>query len=109
MTGDFFSLAVIILVMLACTERQLERDREWLAVVQLRAFIGIVDEQNGRNGNPNAEPRAAKFGERNKVIANVYAPNGTLWLKEKTEAEGAFIAKWAVVGEEVELKLVSGW
>ncbi|MBI5051943.1 MAG: hypothetical protein HZB52_01580, partial [Chloroflexi bacterium] len=69
----------------------------------------IVLGQNGRNGNPNAEPRAAKFGERNKVIANVYTPNGTLWLKEKTEATGAFIAKWVVVGEEVELRLVSGW
>jgi len=53
--------------------------------------------------------KAAKFGERNKVIANVYAPNGTLWLKEKTDAEGAFIAKWVVIGEEVELTLVSGW
>ncbi len=76
----------------------------------------IVLGQNGRNGNPsaslragpNAEP-AVKFGERNKVIANVYAPNGTLWLKEKTDATGSFIAKWVVVGEEVELRLVSGW
>ena len=77
----------------------------------------IVLGQNGRNGNPstslragpNAEHRAAKFGERNKVIANVYVPNGTLWLKEKTDAEGAFIAKWVVVGEDVELTLASGW
>ena len=69
----------------------------------------IVLGQNGRNGNPNAEPRAARFGERNKVIANVYVPNGTLWLKEKTDAEGVFIAKWVVVGEDVELTLVSGW
>ena len=69
----------------------------------------IVLGQNGRNGNISAEPRAAKFGERNKVIANVYAPNGTLLLREKTEATGAFIAKWVVVGEDVELRLVGGW
>ena len=77
----------------------------------------IVLGQNGRNGNPstslragpNAEPRAAKFGERNKVIANVYVPNGTLWLREKTDATGAFIARWVVVGEDVELTLASGW
>ena len=69
----------------------------------------VVLGRNGRNGSPNAEPRAAKFGERNNVIANVYVPNGTLWLREKTEAVGAFIAKWVVVGEDVELRLISGW
>jgi len=48
--------------------------------------------------------KAAKFGERNKVIANVYVPNGTLWLKEKTVATGSFIGKWVIVGEQVELR-----
>jgi hypothetical protein len=48
-------------------------------------------------------PKAAEFGEKNTVIANVYAPNGTLQLGQKTTATGTFIAKWVVVDQNVEL------
>ncbi len=68
----------------------------------------IVTGQNGHNGNINAGPKAAEFGERNVVVANVYAPNGTVWLRERTVATGAFIGKWVVIGGKVELTLMSG-
>jgi N-acetylneuraminic acid mutarotase len=53
---------------------------------------------NGSNGNLGATPKAAKFGQNNIVQANVYAENGTLWLRDNTMATGAFLAKWVVAG-----------
>jgi hypothetical protein len=49
-----FSLAAIILVMSSYAERQLERDREDIAVLLLRAFVRLVEVQSGKNIKPDA-------------------------------------------------------
>jgi hypothetical protein len=52
---------------------------------------------------------AVQIGERNMVIANFYAPNGTVYLRANTLATGAFIGKRAQIGERVELRLKSAF
>jgi hypothetical protein len=43
-----------------------------------------------------------QIGERNTVIANIYAPNGTVLLRANTVATGAFIGKQVEIGRRVE-------
>ncbi|HEY4689167.1 MAG TPA: PKD domain-containing protein [Anaerolineae bacterium] len=64
---------------------------------------------NGNTGNLGGTPKAVEFGERNTVTANVYAPNGTVWIKQGSTATGAFLGKWVVIGENVTLTRASGW
>ncbi|RME44661.1 MAG: hypothetical protein D6791_12655 [Chloroflexi bacterium] len=72
-------------------------------------YSACIAGQNGRSGRLAATPKAAKFGMRSTVIANIYVPNGTLWLRQKTQATGAFLGRWVVVGEKVRLTLASGF
>jgi hypothetical protein len=64
---------------------------------------------NGNNSNIGANPKAAKFGIRNLLLANVYAPNGTLWIRERSTATGAFFGRWVTIGENVTLTIDNGW
>ncbi len=50
-----------------------------------------------------------QIGERNTVIGNIYAPNGTVFLRANTIGTGAFIGKRAEIGERVELTLKSAF
>lgn len=58
---------------------------------------------NGGSGNLGATPKAAQFGQNSIVQANIYAPNGTLILQQGATGVGAFLGKWVVMGENVEL------
>ncbi len=60
---------------------------------------------NGNSGNLGGTPKAAIIGENNIVTATLYAPNGTLWLRQGTQAKGAFIAKDVQIGEQVQVWL----
>jgi hypothetical protein len=62
---------------------------------------------NGNNGNLGATPKAAQIGINNTALANFYAPNGTLWIRDDTHATGAFWGKDVIVGIGVELTLES--
>lgn len=64
---------------------------------------------NGYNGRIGADPKAAKFGIRNTIFANIYVPNGTLWIREQSAATGAFFARWVEIGQNVTLDLDNGW
>ncbi|MBL8109079.1 MAG: hypothetical protein JNJ96_05385 [Anaerolineales bacterium] len=64
---------------------------------------------NGNNSNIGATPKAAKFGMRNTIFANVYTPNGTLWIREHSTATGAFFGKWVMIGQNVTLTLDNDW
>ncbi|MGH7451660.1 MAG: T9SS type A sorting domain-containing protein, partial [bacterium] len=70
-------------------------------------IIFYVNGINGNNGNLGAAPKAAQIGINNTVFANFYVPHGTLWLKQGTEAAGAFIGKDVIIGEGVQLTLDS--
>ncbi len=62
---------------------------------------------NGNNGNLGATPKAAQIGINNTALANFYVPNGTLWIRDNTNATGAFWGKDVIVGIGVELTLES--
>jgi hypothetical protein len=45
---------------------------------------------NGSTDNLGGKPKAAKFGVSTEIHANVYAPNGTLWLLQNGQFTGGF-------------------
>lgn len=61
---------------------------------------------HGSDGD-DAGQTVAHIGEGNTITANIYAPNGTLWIRAKTVATGAFIGARVRVGERVTLTLDS--
>jgi Tol biopolymer transport system component len=72
-------------------------------------IVFYVGGQNGSSGNLGGSPKAVQIGVDNTWQANVYAPNGTIWLKQNTEATGAFIGRWVNVGVGVRLTLDSAF
>ncbi len=65
--------------------------------------------QNGGTGGMGATPKAAKFGLYGELTANVYVPDGTLWIKKGSVATGGFIGKWVEAGEDAILNVASSW
>ena len=49
------------------------------------------------------------IGQQNTVQANIYAPMGTVWLKSKTKATGAFLGMHVRIGVQTELTLDSAF
>ena len=78
-------------------------------IVSAKDIIFYVGGINGSNGNLGATPKAAKIGISNTIKANFYVPNGTLWIREHSEAEGVFIGKDVVVGIGVKVQLKSAF
>ena len=70
---------------------------------------GTDDKGRPHPGDEELAQTVAQFGQRNTVLANVYAPNGTILLRANTEAIGAFIGKQVHIGQRVELTLDSGF
>jgi hypothetical protein len=64
---------------------------------------------NGTTGTLAATPKAVEVGSDNVVSANVYAPNGTLWLKDHAQATGSFLGRDVNVGLSVQVSLMSAW
>jgi len=62
---------------------------------------------NGNSGKLSSTPKAAVIGLHNQITATLYAPNGTLWLRQGSQARGAFIGKDVEVGENVQVWLES--
>jgi hypothetical protein len=67
----------------------------------------VVTGINGSTGAVSATPKALQIGQSSTLIANLYAPNGTIWLKQKTVASGAFLGRWVDIGPAVELTIES--
>jgi len=74
-----------------------------------RDIVIYVNGRNGNTGGVGATPKAAKFGISTEIHANVYAPNGTLWLRQNGRFTGAFLARWVDLGIGAEATLVSQW
>jgi Tol biopolymer transport system component len=72
-------------------------------------IVIYVTGQNGNTGNLGGTPKAAHFGIDNTLIANVYAPNGTLWIRQGSTARGAFLGRWVDIGIGVQVTLESGF
>jgi PKD repeat protein len=73
----------------------------------LIVFVAGTDGCPG--GRPCFFPKSATIGYQNRIAANIYAPNGTLWLMSRTEATGAFIGRNVQVGSSTQVWLKSGF
>ncbi|HJP31884.1 MAG TPA: FlgD immunoglobulin-like domain containing protein [Candidatus Latescibacteria bacterium] len=72
-------------------------------------ILVYVEGINGINGNVGSTPKAAKIGLGARLQANVYAPNGTVYLRQNSNSTGAFIGKWVIVGIGAEVTGRNGW
>jgi len=77
-----------------------------LSAKDVLLYIGGI---NGKSGQQTSYPKAAMIGFNNNVKANLYAPNGTLWIGLGSKAEGSFIAKEVIVGIKAKVKLDSAF
>jgi Bacterial Ig domain len=64
---------------------------------------------NGTSGGLAETPKAVEIGTDNTIRANVYAPNGTVWLKDRTQARGAYLGKDVQVGVDGQVTLESAF
>jgi hypothetical protein len=74
-----------------------------------RDIVLYVAGINGSSGNLGADPKAAKLGIDAVVHANVYAPNGTLWIRDGSVVTGAFLGRDVIVGLSAEVHLDSAF
>ena len=81
-------------------------DGSGIGARDIRIYVNGI---NGDSGDLDDEPAAAVVGRDNTVRANIYAPHGTLWIKQGTVAEGAFIGRDVQIGTTVQVDLNSGF
>ena len=64
---------------------------------------------NGTGGGLAETPKSVEIGIDGVLWANLYAPNGTIWLKDRTQARGAYLGKDIQAGPDVQVTLDSYW
>lgn len=79
------------------------------SVLDARDIVIFVTGINGSAGELFETPRAAKFGIGTTIDANVYVPNGTLWLRQNGQFTGGFLAKWVILGIGTTAEHQSSW
>jgi Leucine-rich repeat (LRR) protein len=62
---------------------------------------------NGGSRYLSRFPKAVQIGRYSKIFANLFAPNGTIWMQRDVIAKGAFIAKDVFIGYGVSVTLDS--
>jgi len=67
------------------------------------------DDRDLGESTDDVSPTIVQFGRRSTVRANVYAPGGTVWLKDDSQATGAFVGQRVRVAQRVELRLDSAF
>jgi hypothetical protein len=80
--------------------------KEGLSAKDVRIFVHGT---NGNTANIDDKPRAAVIGRGNRVRACIYAPNGTLWIKLYSKAEGAFYGREVRIGIRTKVSLENGF
>ena len=81
------------------------------AKVMIAVLGGDNDCEHDGHGDDgdNAGPTVVHIGSQNTITANIYAPHGTLWIRSKSDATGAFIGERVRIGDKVVLRLDSGY
>ena len=54
-------------------------------------------------------PKAVEIGVDNVLSGNVYAPNGTVWLKDRARATGSLFGKDVQMDVDSQVSLSSAW
>ena len=72
-------------------------------------IVFYVEGRNGNNGRLGASPKSAAIGMNNNWQANIYVPNGTLWIRQGTTAEGSFIARDIIIGIRTSVEFNGGF
>lgn len=70
-------------------------------------IIFYVNGVNGNSGNLGATPRAVNTGINSNISANIYAPNGTIWIRKNSDLVGAFIGRDVILGDGATVTLDS--
>jgi hypothetical protein len=79
------------------------------ATINASAIVVYVEGINGTGGGLAETPKAVEIGTDNTLTANLYAPNGTLWIADRTQARGSFFGKDVQIGPDVQVTLQSAW
>jgi len=79
------------------------------ATLSAKDVVIYVGGINGKHGGLRSNPKAAVIGLANQVKANIYAPNGTLWIMGKSNVQGSFIAKDVIVGSKTKISMESAF
>jgi len=84
-----------------------------LRASQMVIYVEGTDE-TGRRGDRDDDgddhgASAVSLGSENRVQANIYAPNGTIWMRSRMQGTGAFIGAHLRVGQQSTLTLDSAF
>ena len=69
----------------------------------------LVYVQGTRDKGDGHGPRVARVESRARFLGNLYAPEGTIWLRQRSTSTGSFIAHDLIVGAGAAVHLRSGW
>jgi len=95
----------------------------------VRLSLGLAAESNTYIGPANGAPitagdiviyvggsdpdwsflNAVLVSSQSAVFGNIYAPNGTSWLGDRTQATGAFLARNILIGKKVQVVLATSF
>jgi Leucine-rich repeat (LRR) protein len=73
--------------------------------ITAKDIVMYVHGEDGQYGFFRGYPKAVQLGRYSEVLANIYVPNGTLWIRRDSLAKGAFFGRDVIVGYEVEVTL----
>jgi hypothetical protein len=79
------------------------------ATIDASSILLYVAGINGTGGGLAETPKAFEIGVDNVLKANVYTPNGTIWLQDRTQATGAFLGKDIDIAADTQVTLDSAF
>jgi hypothetical protein len=84
-----------------------------LSAAHIRITVLGADSECAHHGLADDDdepgPTAAHIGQDNTVTANIYVPNGTLWVRSRSNVTGALVADAIRISTRVTLRLASGF
>ncbi|HKV10608.1 MAG TPA: hypothetical protein VJ725_20875, partial [Thermoanaerobaculia bacterium] len=79
------------------------------ATIDASDIVFHIAGSNGTTGTLAATPKTVEIGVDNVIWANIYAPNGTIWMKDRTQVRGVLLGKDVQLGPDVQVTLDSSF
>ncbi|HSF41944.1 MAG TPA: cadherin-like domain-containing protein, partial [Thermoanaerobaculia bacterium] len=106
----FFSAAATVRIQQKLTAQQTTQIRPAAgATIDGSDIVIHVGGVNGTGGGLAETPKAVELGADNVIWANVYAPNGTIWMRDRTEVQGVLLGKDVQLGPDVQVTMDSSF